>query len=85
MKELQSLDDVYNKRLFRIPDYQRGYAWGTKQLTDFWEDLVSLDGKRFHYTGVLSIKSVPEEAWKNWNDEAWLIEKRKYIDRLKPT
>jgi uncharacterized protein with ParB-like and HNH nuclease domain len=78
MKELQSLDDVYNKRLFRIPDYQRGYAWGTKQLTDFWEDLVSLDGKRFHYTGVLSIKSVPEEAWKNWNDEAWLIQKRKY-------
>lgn len=79
MRELQSLDDVYNKRLFRIPDYQRGYAWGTKQLTDFWEDLVSLDGTRFHYTGVLSIKTVPEETWKNWNDEKWLIEKRKYV------
>jgi uncharacterized protein with ParB-like and HNH nuclease domain len=78
MRELQSLDDVYNKRLFRIPDYQRGYAWGTKQLTDFWEDLVCLDGNRFHYTGVLSIKTVPEEIWGKWNDEAWLIKKRKY-------
>ena len=79
MRELQSLDDVYNKRLFRIPDYQRGYAWGTKQLTDFWEDLVSLDGSRFHYTGVLSIKAIPEEIWQRWNDEAWLIEKRSYV------
>lgn len=78
MKELQSLDDVYNKKLFRIPDYQRGYAWGIKQLTDFWDDLVSLDGSRFHYTGVLSIKEVPESIWKNWNDEKWLIENRKF-------
>lgn len=79
MKELQSLDDVFNKKLFRIPDYQRGYAWGIKQLTDFWEDLVSLEGSRLHYTGVLSIKAVPEVNWKNWNDERWLIEKRNYV------
>jgi len=79
MKELQSLDDVFNKKLFRIPDYQRGYAWGIKQLTDFWEDLVSLEGSRLHYTGVLSIKAVPEKNWKKWNDERWLIEKRSYI------
>ena len=79
MKELQSLDDVYNKKLFRIPDYQRGYAWGIKQLTDFWDDLISLDGSRFHYTGVLSIKEVPESIWKNWNDEKWLIENRKFV------
>jgi uncharacterized protein with ParB-like and HNH nuclease domain len=78
MKELQSLDDVFNKRIFRIPDYQRGYAWLDKQLIDFWDDLISLDGSRYHYTGVLSIKEVPEEEWKKWNDESWLIEKRKY-------
>ncbi len=79
MKVLQSLDDVFTKKLFRIPDYQRGYAWGLKQLTDFWEDLVSLEGNRFHYTGVLSIKAVPEGIWKKWNDERWLIEKRNYL------
>ena len=79
MKELQSLEDVFNKRIFRIPDYQRGYAWIEKQLIDFWDDLISLDGSRKHYTGVLSIKSVPEDKWINWNDEKWLIEKRKFI------
>ncbi len=78
MKELQSLDDVFNKRLFRIPDYQRGYAWGEKQLVEFWEDLLSLDSRRSHYTGVLSIKSVPEETYSSWNDEKWLIEGRRF-------
>jgi hypothetical protein len=79
MKTLQSLEDVFNKKIFRIPDYQRGYAWGKKQLSDFWEDIVSLDGERFHYTGVLSIKAVPQEVWKDWNEELWLIEQRKYV------
>ena len=79
MKELQSLDDIFNKKIFRIPDYQRGYAWGEKQLIEFWEDLNSLDSHRSHYTGVLSIKKVPQEVWSNWNDERWLIEDRGYV------
>lgn len=79
MKELQSLDDVFNKKIFRIPDYQRGYAWKIKQLTDFWEDLVSLEGNRLHYTGVLSIKQVPEETLMMWNEERWLTQKRSYV------
>ena len=78
MKELQTLDDVFNKRIFRIPDYQRGYAWGEKQLIEFWEDLVSLDKHRSHYTGVLSIKKVPEDVWSKWHDEKWLIEGKRY-------
>lgn len=78
MKELQSLDDVFNKRLFRIPDYQRGYSWGEKQLVEFWEDLINLSSDRFHYTGVISIKAVPEKVYKTWNDEIWLIEGRQY-------
>jgi hypothetical protein len=78
MKVLQSLEDVYNKKLFRIPDYQRGYAWGIKQLTDFWDDLISLGGNRNHYTGVISIKEVPESVWKLWRDEKWLIENRRF-------
>lgn len=78
MRELLSLEDIYNKKIFRIPDYQRGYAWGKKQLIDFWEDLISLGGDRLHYTGVLSIKTVPKEKWLDWNDERWLIEKRRY-------
>jgi hypothetical protein len=79
MRELQSLEDIFTKRIFRIPDYQRGYAWGKKQLTDFWEDLVNLDISRFHYTGVISIKVVPTDKLSKWEDEKWLIDNRKYI------
>lgn len=75
MKELQTLEDIFNKKLFRIPDYQRGYAWGKKQLVEFWEDLISLDKRRSHYTGVLSIKEVPESTTLKWNDEQWLIKR----------
>lgn len=73
MKDLKTLDDIFYKRIFRIPDYQRGYAWGEKQLIEFWDDLISLDMRRSHYTGVISIKKVPEEVWLKWNDEKWLI------------
>lgn len=74
MKELQSLDQVFTKRLLRIPDYQRGYAWGEKQLVEFWEDLISLDSNRAHYTGVLSIKAVPVETYSTWVDVKWLVD-----------
>ncbi len=78
MKELQSLDQVFTKRLLRIPDYQRGYAWGEKQLVEFWEDLISLDSTRAHYTGVLSIKAVPAETYATWTDVKWLVDGRGY-------
>ena len=32
--ELQPLSLLFQNRLFRIPDYQRGYAWQQPQLTD---------------------------------------------------
>lgn len=40
--ELQSLSKMFTEKLFRIPDYQRGYAWTAKQVKDFWSDLVQL-------------------------------------------
>lgn len=78
MQELQSLEDIFNKRIFRIPDYQRGFAWGEKQLVDFWEDLINLDDNRLHYTGVISIKEVTGDKLNRWDDEKWLIEKRRF-------
>ena len=47
MNDLISLSTLFDKRIFRIPDYQRGYAWGTNQLNDFWDDLINLTEDRF--------------------------------------
>ena len=54
--ELQPLSLLFQNRLFRIPDYQRGYAWLQQQLVDFGDDLVNLQTDRYHYTGLLSLK-----------------------------
>lgn len=56
--ELSNLKDVFDKRIFRIPDYQRGYAWKISQVQDFWEDLISLPVDRMHYTGLLTLEPV---------------------------
>lgn len=78
MQELESLQSIFKDRIFKIPDYQRGYAWTTRQLKDFWEDVVNLPPDRFHYTGLLSLKKLDRQTWSSWNDEKWLIEDRGY-------
>ncbi|AQT67914.1 hypothetical protein STSP2_01066 [Anaerohalosphaera lusitana] len=74
MYEPRSLDTVFTHKLFRVPDYQRGYAWGLDQLEDFWEDLVNLPDKRSHYTGVLTLKEMPIKNLEEDENEFWLIE-----------
>ncbi len=71
--ELQSLSTLYQNRLFRIPDYQRGFAWKKDQLTDFWEDLINLHPNRFHYTGLLSLKEVKGIDYSKFPNEDWLL------------
>lgn len=78
MNELESLQSIFKDRLFRIPDYQRGYAWTVKELKDFWEDLVNLSADKLHYTGVFTLKKIEDTIWKSWYDEGWLIEGRRY-------
>lgn len=72
--DLTSLSDLFNNSIYRIPDYQRGYAWEDAQLNDFWEDLLNIEGDRRHYTGMLSLKLLKEEDYIKWdNEEKWLI------------
>ena len=78
MQELESLQNIFKDRIFKIPDYQRGYAWTTRQLKDFWEDVVNLPTDRHHYTGLLSLKKLNRGNLSNWNDERWLVEDRGY-------
>lgn len=72
--ELQSLSVLFQNRLFRIPDYQRGYAWKNEQLVDFWEDLLNLHQDRYHYTGLLSLKAVNRKDTQLWKDDIWLLD-----------
>jgi len=80
MASLKSLNEIFTNTLYRIPDYQRGYAWTQNQLKDFWDDLYNLSETKNHYTGVLTVKSVPLEvsSSERWNEEQWVLKERGY-------
>lgn len=74
--ELDSLTTIFNSRVFRIPDYQRGYAWGDSQILDFWNDLLNLVDTHDHYTGMLTLKKIdPNLDDDGWNKkDNWIID-----------
>ena len=56
--ELETLEDIFDngKRIFRIPDYQRGYSWEKQQRKDLLTDIEYLIKSRYeyrHYTGTI--------------------------------
>ncbi len=57
---LKTLKELFNDRIYSIPDYQRGYIWDEQQLADYWEDLQNIKNTP-HYMGVLSLKAREDE------------------------
>ena len=79
MNEPKSLDSIFKGKVFRIPDYQRGYAWQEeRELNHFWEDLINLSGDRSHYTGLLTLKEFESKEISDNDNEYWLIEDHSY-------
>ncbi len=76
--QLLSLSKVFTEKLFRIPDYQRGYAWTSKQLDEFWNDISSLGEHQNHYYGVITVEEVPEPKLCEWPDDLWIISSKSY-------
>ncbi len=63
-----SLRDIFDNKIFRIPDYQRGYAWQKEQLEDLWRDILNLlNNDRTHYMGMIGVEAVSKEKYKLWN------------------
>ncbi len=76
--QLQSISRIFNEKIFRIPDYQRGYAWTEKQLKDYWSDIELLENNKNHYVGVLTLEKVPTEIYEKWDEDRWIIESKNY-------
>jgi hypothetical protein len=79
MSENKKIGEVFDGRIFRIPDYQRGYAWETSNLQAFWDDLDllrSTPGGAPHYTGVISLEKISKGASEGRlsRDERWLLD-----------
>lgn len=53
MESLQTVQQIFSDKLFRVPDYQRGYTWEKKQWQDLIDDLEELPEGKEHYTGTI--------------------------------
>lgn len=75
MAELFSISEIFDRRILRIPDFQRGFSWGERQLDDFWDDLEKVSQSKIHYTGLLTIEKVKVLANNiaKWNDTLFLL------------
>ena len=67
--ELKSLEDIFGfgNRIFRIPDYQRGYSWEEQQRNDLLTDIEYLikSGNEYrHYTGTIVASRNEKESKK---------------------
>lgn len=65
MNNVLSVEEIFSGRAFRVPDYQRGYAWEEQQWEEFLEDLEYLSPGKDHYTGTV----VLHDQSKNLRDE----------------
>lgn len=81
------LPELFANTAFRIPRYQRGYAWGEKQWTDLWDDIMEMDKNsdgeyHSHYTGTIALKEIPqkniseEELWLKNNGTITKVERK---------
>lgn len=59
MKNLVTLQQLFENSVFKIPNYQRGYSWESQHREDLLEDLESIHNKR-HYTGTIVLKEENE-------------------------
>lgn len=76
--KLLSLSEIFNNKIFRIPDFQRGYSWEERQLEDFWEDIQNLSPNKIHYIGLLTVEPIKKDEIINvekWKDDLWLLKK----------
>lgn len=62
MENVISLDNLFHKRIFLVPDYQRGYSWEKRHVQEFLEDLEILRENKFHYTGTIVLHKIPSTS-----------------------
>jgi uncharacterized protein with ParB-like and HNH nuclease domain len=60
--QLKNLTHFFNNRVYTIPDYQRGYSWQSKQVTDLLKDIThAIQLGNTHYMSTLTIHPQAEQ------------------------
>lgn len=73
--DIIAFEQVLTSRVFRIPDYQRGYSWTKKELEELWLDLANThrQDKDFHFTGILTVTDFSDFDFQSIRKEGFLV------------
>ena len=55
--ELKPITHFFNKRIYLVPSYQRGYSWKEKEVLELLTDIkhaIKLNSE--HYTGTITLQ-----------------------------
>ncbi len=78
MAKLESLSEIFNHKIFRVPDYQRGYSWEKTHLEALWQDIENLSENKIHYTGTLTVELIPDGIRHKFEEDSWLIDSQEF-------
>lgn len=78
-----NLKELFSNKVFRIPNYQRGYSWGDRQLKDLWDDISDIakdeDGNYIsHYTGTIFLSATGRNEIND--NESWAQDNQKFYN-----
>src|SRR5947209_4374272 len=54
---------LFSQRKYRIPRYQRPYAWDIDEVSEFWEDLITNDEPYFLGSLIFNTESEEKEGY----------------------
>lgn len=54
---------LFSHRKFRVPRYQRPYAWDIEQVSEFWEDLISSEEPYFLGSFIFNTESQNDDGY----------------------
>lgn len=61
-----NLEKFFTGKFFRIPNYQRDYAWDTGNVDDLFEDILeAIETSTNHYIGTFILASGKDKTWFN--------------------
>lgn len=59
-----NISELFGSKIFRVPDYQRTYAWDRKNWEDFWDDIKEgIATQTPHYWGTITLRDTDEHLY----------------------
>ena len=72
--EARDIDELFAGKIFRVPNYQRNYAWDKKNWNDFWNDIrEGLETNTEHYWGTITLKVTDETYYCEEEDKYFKV------------